>query len=193
MKDLDAGKDWKKKIAELEEIKNPFERLIKFMSHLTQALSLQNIRPVITGGHAVEFYTSGGYVTGDIDLVCGSREAVGNLLEQAGFKKRGRYWHHEDLDLFVEVPGEALTEGEEKHLTCVEFEGQSIYFIGVEDILQDRLNACVHWKSDEDCRWSKELMLIHKDSIDWEYLKERSMEEKTMEAFKRFKKELHLS
>ncbi|WP_157404568.1 hypothetical protein [Shouchella shacheensis] len=30
---------------------------------------------------------------------------------------------------------------------------QKVFVIGVEDIILDRLRACVHWKSSSDCEW----------------------------------------
>ena len=50
--------------------------------------------------------------------------------------------------------------------------------LGIEDIIIDRLNALVHWKSLEDGRLAKELVLIHFNKIDWKYLKKRAEDER---------------
>ncbi len=48
---------------------------------------------------------------------------------------------------------------------------------GIISVLVDRLNACVFWKSRDDCRWVKELLLLYYDKIDWKYLENRCREE----------------
>ena len=163
------------------------------MAYFTKALEFHKVRPVITGGQAVEFYTTGGYSTGDIDLICSNRDLPGDYLETAGFQKKGRYWHHSELDLFVEIPGSSLTQGEEEHLNCVELEECRIYFIGQEDMILDRLNAYVHWKSDEDGRWAKELLALYQKDLDWNYLQKRALEEKTSQALEKLKNEIKTS
>lgn len=44
-------------------------RNIALTAVITEALKNINIRPIIVGGQAVEFYTAGGYSTMDVDLV----------------------------------------------------------------------------------------------------------------------------
>jgi hypothetical protein len=51
----------------LSQIENDFKRRLYFAGVLTKYLSKKKIRPVVVGGHAVEFYTLGSYTTGDID------------------------------------------------------------------------------------------------------------------------------
>ena len=38
----------------------------------------------------------------------------------------------------------------------------------------DRLRAWVHWRSDEDGRWARRLADLHRDRIDWRYVRERT-------------------
>ena len=46
--------------------------------------------------------------------------------------------------------------------------------IGVEDLLIDRLRAWVHWKSDEDGRWTRRLAQLYAQRMDWRYLRART-------------------
>ena len=48
--------------------------------------------------------------------------------------------------------------------------------VGVEDLLIDRLRAWVHWKSEEDGRWTRRLAHLYSDRMDWRYLRERTKE-----------------
>lgn len=173
-------------------IRDRLERKIFFTAILVEALKDEGEKPIIVGGTAVEFYTLGGYSTLDLDLVCMKRGELSLLLEKLGFKKHGRHWYSEDLDLAVEAPGSTLNGSVEK-LTKIEIGGLTAYVIGIEDIIADRLRAYVHWKSDDDGRWARRMMLLHKDKIDWMYLEEKSRADGTQEAFEQLRMEVEKS
>lgn len=69
---------------------------------------------MLVGGAAVELYTGGAYVTGDLDLVGSVPRDVAAALRDSGFSRKGRHWLHEKGQVFVEFPGEALREGERR-------------------------------------------------------------------------------
>lgn len=54
-----------------------------------------------------------------------------------------------------------------------------VYVIGIEDIILDRLRACIHWKSASDCEWGKRMFLLHRDRLDIEYMKEMTKRDLT--------------
>ena len=61
----------KKKIKEiLSYNKGDLYKKIAIMGVVTKALEDLDVKPVIVGGQAVEFYTSGGYTTMDVDILC---------------------------------------------------------------------------------------------------------------------------
>lgn len=126
------------------------------------------------GGAALEFYTAGGYATGDIDLALPSGKDVDAAFADMGFRKEGRFWLHDDLDLLFEAPAPAGLPGEDAPRTEVEVDGLRVVIIGVEDLLIDRLRAWVHWKSAEDERWTRRLARLYADRIDWSYLRGRT-------------------
>ncbi|MEM2981131.1 MAG: hypothetical protein QXW09_08060 [Thermoproteota archaeon] len=173
-------------------IRDSLERKIFFTGILVEALKSEGEKPIIVGGTAVEFYTLGGYSTLDLDLVYKEREKLSMLLEKLGFRKHGRHWYSEELDLAVEVPGFVLSGSIEK-LTKIEIGGLTAYVIGIEDIIADRLRAYVHWKSDDDGRWAKRMMILHKDKIDWSYLEEKSRSDGTQEALEQLRVEVEKS
>lgn len=174
------------------EIRDSLERKIFFAAILVEALKSEGEKPIIVGGTAVEFYTLGGYSTLDLDLVYMKREKLSMLLEKLGFKKHGRHWYSEELDLAVESPGSVLSGSIEK-LTKIEILGLTAYVIGIEDIIADRLRAYVYWKSDDDGRWAKRMMILHRDKIDWAYLEEKSRSDGTQEALEQIKMEVEKS
>jgi excisionase family DNA binding protein len=171
-------------------IHDKLKRQLYIVAVISKELAKYKVKPVIVGGFAVEFYTMGGYNTADIDLVFADSELLGKVLLGFGFIKAGRHWIHKELDVYIEAPGSQLTKGESEHLAEVEIKGLSVYLLGVEDLIIDRLNALVHWKSTDERNWIKDLMLINYDKIDWAYVDGRSKEEKTESALLELKAEI---
>jgi excisionase family DNA binding protein len=152
------------------------EKRLAFMGLLTRACVGRGWQPpVIVGGQAVEFYSAGGYATVDIDLVSAS-EPLDEILPGWGFKRHGRHWVHADLGLIVEAPGGRLAPGQRDRLTQVEVAGTSAYVLGLEDVIVDRLAACVHWASENDCRWAAVLIATHSAALDLDYLRAQAHE-----------------
>ncbi len=176
-------------LAKAKEIKSSLDKKLYFTAILTEALKGEGAKPIIVGGTAVEFYTLGGYSTLDLDLVYEKREALEKLLQGLGFKRYGRHWYEEGPDLAIEVLSSTLTGSMDK-LTKIEIDGITAYMIGIEDIIADRLNAYVHWKSEDDGRWARRIMFLHRDKIDWAYLEDRSKRNGTYKALKKFKAEM---
>jgi hypothetical protein len=101
--------------------------------------------PVLVGGAAVELYTGGAYVTGDLDFVGHVSAQVARALVEAGFTRQGRHWVHERGQVFMEFPGESLGEGEKA--VRLRVGKRTVWTISPEDALADRLGAWQHWGS----------------------------------------------
>jgi excisionase family DNA binding protein len=161
----------------LQGVDDPIERRLAFAGLLSRACRERGWRePVVVGGHAVEFYTAGGYTTVDLDLVAAS-DAVGEVLASWGFERDGRHWYDESLGLLVEAPGQQLDADQEAHTVDVEVRGEHVAVLGIEDLVVDRLNACVHWGSQEACEWARVLVHAYRERIDWDYLRDRAKTE----------------
>jgi len=155
---------------------------------ITEALKERNIRPIIVGGQAVEFYTAGGYSTMDVDLVTpASIKEIDPIIKDLGFKKEGKYWTYEQLDFALEIPGSDLA-GDYDKVNEIEIEGLKAYIIGIEDIIIDRLNRYKFWKEYADQEWIVGMIYLNYEDIDWDYLYQKSESEKTLEELKEFKK-----
>ena len=112
---------------------------------MTEALPQSDGLPyVVVGGNALEFYTLGAYATVDVDLVSARRTEIGNLLESWGFERTGRHWHHEELDVAIEIPDDVLAGSEDKVIQ-VEIEDLTVYIIGVEDLIMIGSVLIYHW------------------------------------------------
>ncbi len=170
--------------SELEQLLSGTEetlrRRILFVGLLSAAIrDLGWPEPVIVGGHAVEFYSDGDYPTLDIDLA-GASEPVAEVLDAWGFGREGRHWFDDALNIVVEVPGGQLAPAQLEHVVSVRSRGVTAYVIGIEDLIVDRLAACVFWKHDESCEWA-EILLRGAAELDLPYLKQRAAEEAVLE------------
>ena len=164
------------------------ERKINFLGWLNRKLKEMDVNnfPVLVGGSAVAYYTAGNYATQDIDL-CYSSDRLDSVLLPAGFRKDGRYWVHEELDILVECPGSVPPE----RIIDVELKnGDHIYVTSIEDIIIDRLCAFTFWKSTTDEEWASLMLESDTDEfpIDWEYLERRAKEEAVTEQLQKLRK-----
>ncbi len=167
--------------------KTNFEKMIGTVGILTELLG-ENQRPVIVGGLAVEIYTRNEYTTVDIDLILSQRDKANEILLQLGFHKQGRHWFHPTLLVSVEIPNFVLEDADpSKILELILPDELKIYVIGLEDIILDRLRACVHWKSNSDCEWAQRLYFLHKQSLDIEYLLVTAKKDMTLEQLEKIK------
>ncbi|MDR1580575.1 MAG: UbiD family decarboxylase [Synergistaceae bacterium] len=163
------------------------ERKLYFLGWLNRKLGELDVTdfPVLVGGSAVAFYTAGNYATQDIDL-CYSSPKLDSVLMPAGFRKDGRYWINEELDILVECPGSNRPE----RVFDVELKnGDHVYISSIEDMIADRLCALVFWNSPSDGEWAKLMLESDTDefAIDWGYLEKRALAEGVDAALRKLK------
>jgi len=182
-------KELKERLEQASVIDNPMKRRLWILAVLTEAMKTIGERPVLIGGEALEYYTLGGYTTGDIDIALPSRKEVDEIFSDLGFHKQGRYWIREDIDALIEAPTPDLA-GEDAPLVEVEIEDMRCYIIGIEDLIIDRLNGYVHWHWEDDGRWVKRLLSLHGREINKEYLFRKAREQATEEALTKIYQEL---
>lgn len=160
-------------IARLRQCEDRLRRNLLFVALLDRKLGHPSPvqRPIVVGGSAVEFYTTGGYASADMDLVMLHPEDAERILGASGFQRNGRYWSLPDTDLLVEFPGQTLTyaPGAYDRLTEVELgDGLAATVIGIEDILIGRLYAAVSERRANERRWALEMAVLHYDRLDWD-------------------------
>ena len=167
-------RDLDERLRRLRDEADPRRRRLVALGLLTARLAPLGIEPILVGGGALEFYTAGGYATHDVDLALPAGPDVDAAFAELGFRKEGRFWYHADLDLLFEAPAPAGLPGEDAPRTEVDVDGLRVVVIGVEDLLIDRFRAWVHWKSDEDRRWTLRLAHLYARRLDWGYLRRRT-------------------
>lgn len=151
--------------------KERFQVMTETVSSLTKLLEPHEVTPVVVGGLAVEIYTRGQYTTVDIDLVMQRRDLAGDILNELGFIKEGRHWYSPELMVAIEIPGNILEDADANRVTKILLKnGRYIFVIGIEDIILDRLRACVHWQSSSDCEWGLRMLKVHLESLDIDYM-----------------------
>ena len=178
-----------KEFKKLGKIENDFKRRLYFAGILTKYLGEKKIRPVVVGGHAVEFYTLGSYTTGDIDIVSEGQGDIEKLLRAWGFKKVDRLWIDPQNGIEIDIVSSSLKNGDYSKISEITVDDMKVYIIGIEDLIIDRLNAFVWWKSEEDGKWAKQLMALHEKEIDKKYLLQRAKKEGVAEALEKMKDE----
>jgi hypothetical protein len=172
-----------KELETVASIRNLVDRKKYFMSILTRETEKMGTHPVVVGGTAVDFYTNGLFPSRDIDLI-GSRKTIGEILEKEfGFSRVGRHWVNERIGIFVEVPSDHLS-GDRDKVTVIRFGNLKLYVIGIEDLIIDRLNACVYWKSDTDCKQAEFMFRYYYSRMDLNYLNLRAKNEGHVETLK---------
>lgn len=179
----DTMRELKQRLSETAGIADLLDRRLAVLAVLTDALEPLVGKPILVGGAAVEFYTLGGYATRDMDVLTPGLPAVDKAMQELGFTREGRYWVREDIQALIGMPAPPLA-GDVHRVLNLSIGDSQVHIIGVEDLVIDRLNACVHWKSAEDGRWAGKLLAGNADSIDWEYLQERARKEGVDEALK---------
>ena len=89
--------DVKKAVAEIETTTDLLERALKLSGLITTMFQQRGFPLVVVGGSAVEFYTEGGYMSGDIDFCRRSLNAIPprvmqEVISELGGKGVSRSW-----------------------------------------------------------------------------------------------------
>ena len=98
----------KKAIADITSTSDLLERALKLAGLITTLFQQHGFSLVVVGGSAVEFYTEGGYMSGDIDFCRKSLNAIPprlmqEIISELGGKGVARSW--EVCGLYVDLLG----------------------------------------------------------------------------------------
>lgn len=125
---------------------------------------------VIIGGAAVEVYSSGRFISEDVDLV-GDRPSIVNLLESWGFKREGRLWTKAVINFWIDPVGKPY-KGNARLLTDVATPYGHVQVASVEDLIAKRLIEVKGWPTGSREMFNQALALAteHSDRIEWDYI-----------------------
>src|SRR6266536_6072834 len=90
------------------DIPDPTEQMLEITGVVDAALRPIDIRPVVVGGLAVAYWTTGLYLTADIDVVMPHSAKIEQQLAALGFEREGRFWTLPGRDPVFEAPGSTL-------------------------------------------------------------------------------------
>jgi len=136
--------------------------------------------PVLVGGGAVELYTGGAYRTADLDFVGRIPTDVARGLENAGFRKRGRHWIHEEAQIYIELP--ATTFDREVRIDAIRIKDWTVILLSPEDVLVDRLAAWKFWQVPVEGINAYLLFRVRGNEMDQERLEEAARVEEVADA-----------
>jgi hypothetical protein len=155
-------------------------RLAKKFDFLAELSSLfpDDEKPILVGGSAVEFYTRGISRSIDLDLV-DEKNVLPDILKRMGFKREGRHYYKDRI--YIEIPSSFLRG----RAILVKYKGKKIRIISVEDLIIDRLCACIYWDSPSDCEQARMLISGYKNKLDKQYLFDRAEKEYVISELKR--------
>lgn len=164
---------------------SPLERKMAFLAWLNSELDKRfKTRTILVGGSAVELYSGGHFQSADIDVIYARNADLDVVLSGNGFKKDGRYWVNDEIDIQIEAPSDRL-EGDMGHVACVTYgNAGEVYVIGLEDLVLDRLRAAKYWKDSVSLEQASFLLAVSEtDGIDAGYLLGKIESEKGLSDF----------
>jgi hypothetical protein len=121
------------------DISDRTEQMLEIAGIVDAALRLIEIRPIVVGGLAVAYWTTGLYLTGDIDVVMPHSTRIEQRLAALGFERDGRFWTLPGRDPVFEAPGSTLELDPNGHVEVELASGRTIRIQQVEEVLLLRL------------------------------------------------------
>ena len=154
---------------DIEATGNLLERAVKLAGLITALFAERGFHLVVVGGSAVEFYTEGEYMSGDIDFCRKTFKAIPPRLmqevaESLGGKGLGRNWLICGLYVDILGPLESETVKSERVLQTPYGE---VWMIAPELALVERI---LYAEQDAECIPSAKQMMvaaIADDAFDW--------------------------
>lgn len=161
------------------------ELQLKVAGIITEAFKPFNLKPVVVGGSAVEFYTMGSYTTRDIDLIIDEPGEIKQVMVGLGFQNDSGTWYlPANPALIVEFPKGPLA-GDWERVQPVQLpDNHTAYLISLEDIIIDRTLAAKYW-TDGSEEWVRFMMVAHYDEINWKYLRQTAKRELCLDTMEK--------
>lgn len=149
-------------------------------------------RPVLVGGGAVEFYTGGAVLSGDLDVVTDAQQVFEAALVDLGFRREDRPNHllrglyHPKLGIDVEVVSGLLFDGagDKTKIRLVDVgDGSHVAVAALEDIIADRMGQYASTPNHAPDMLGQAVKLLQlADRLDDAYLDQRIRQE-TLDEF----------
>ena len=157
------------------DISDRTEQMLEIAGIVDAALRAIEIRPIVVGGLAVAYWTTGLYLTGDIAVVMPQSAQIEERLAALGFERDGRFWTLPGRDPVFEAPGSTLELDPDGHIEVELASGRTIRIQQVEEVLLLRLAEFVATGNADvfqQCLW-----LLGVSGLDRERLRARADDE----------------
>jgi hypothetical protein len=171
--------------AALNQAAGEDQRILFFVALLRKEAGLGLDDIVVVGGSAIELYTEGSYVSGDIDI-CAPREPLATALAAWGFKRPGREWARLDWRVVLDIVGR-FPSGSMRHTRVLDTPYGSVRVGAVEDLIVRRLALVKFWNEPQEYQNAR--LLIALPGLDWEYLSETADREGVAEVLTELRRE----
>lgn len=153
------------------------------------ALRAAGIDAVLTGGACASIYSTGAYVSHDLDFIVragGTRAGVDAALAATGFTRAGDRYVHPATAFFVEFPRGPLSIGDDTNIRPVPLELNRITIAALSptDSCRDRLAAFYHWSDRQSLRAAVEIARRHR--VNMSTIRRWSAHEGASEKFEEF-------
>jgi len=167
--------------------RKPDKRLRLFGALLSGESGLGISGLTIVGGSAIELYTGGAYVSGDIDVIVSDRKPVEQVLRSWGFKDEGKLWTNDELGLFVDLMQRDLT-GSSTLTRVIETSYGPLRLGAIEDLILKRVLEARYWAQKNALAQAILLVTRYGRELDWEYIDFKAKREQIQDLVQELRK-----
>lgn len=157
------------------------------------ALREAGITVTLTGGSCVAIWSSGKYVSHDLDFIEEGpvpRRRVVEAMAKLGFHPEGRHFMRSDCLYLVEFPVGPLMVGDERveRVSVRQTSAGQLRLLSPTDCVKDRLAAYFHWNDLQALEQA--VMVAQEQGIDLKDVRRWSKAENNLDKFATFRKRL---
>lgn len=158
-----------------------------------EALRAAGITVTLTGGSCVAIWSSGKYVSHDLDFIEEgpvSRRQITTAIASLGFSPEGRHFVHPRCRYLVEFPTGPLMVGDERvqHVSTRRTRVGELRLLSPTDCVKDRLAAYFHWNDGQALEQA--LLVARAQDIHLNELRRWSANEGSLAKFTTFRRRL---
>jgi len=154
-------------ISKLRKEPNQLRKKMLLLGYVTSQLEKKKQSIFLVGGQAVETYTAGQFLTGDIDVTTSDSAMTQKALKSLGFEEIGMIWLNKPLGIAFHIVGHFAPE----RPRTIRIGPYKARIVGVEELILDRLSAAKFWNIPADYERAKVLYDNFEKQIDKDYLR----------------------
>jgi len=149
--------------------KTPDRRIRSLAALLTAESGLGTDGVLVVGGSAIEIYTGGAYVSGDIDILVTDREQAARVLRSWGFRDEGKMFTKPSLDLYVDLM-QRENSGSARLTRILSTRFGPVRLGAIEDLIVKRLRETRFWSQPKALAQAILLAQRFDREIEWAYV-----------------------